>query len=120
MTAADSPRSLSVVILAAGAGKRMNSALPKPLHPVAGRPMLAHALEVTKPLDPVDVTVVGSAELARLVAAAPWSAGIKIALQDPPLGTADAARVALEAGPGGDIVLILFADHPLVTTDALL
>ncbi|HYJ72586.1 MAG TPA: NTP transferase domain-containing protein, partial [Actinomycetota bacterium] len=42
--------SLTVVVLAAGEGKRFRSALPKPLHPVAGRPLLWHVLAAAAPL----------------------------------------------------------------------
>ncbi len=114
-----SDRSCSVVILAAGAGSRMKSALPKPLHEVAGRPMLAHVLNTARLLDPVDITIVGSAEIAARLAESEWAGGVSVAIQHPPRGTADAVRIALDAGAVGESVLVLYADHPLVTADVL-
>ena len=49
---------LSVVVLAAGKGTRMRSALPKVLHPLAGRPLLAHVLAAARALDPARIIVV--------------------------------------------------------------
>ena len=49
---------MNIVILAAGMGKRMNSALPKVLHPVAGQPMLAHVLDTARTLAPSRLVVV--------------------------------------------------------------
>jgi len=117
MNSADARSSLSVVILAAGAGVRMKSALPKPLHPVAGRPMLEHVLAVARSLDPVDITVVGSPQIIEAVTVSSWGNGIGGTIQDPPRGTGDAVRAALAAGVAGDVVLVLYADHPLVTTN---
>jgi bifunctional UDP-N-acetylglucosamine pyrophosphorylase/glucosamine-1-phosphate N-acetyltransferase len=111
--------SLSVVILAAGAGTRMKSALPKPLHAVAGRPMLAHVLDTARQLDPIDITIVGSPEIVELLERLDWANGVRVAVQDPPRGTADAVRAALESGAAGDTVLVLYADHPLVTAGVL-
>ncbi len=119
MTTGASKASLSVVILAAGAGSRMKSSLPKPLHSVAGRPMLAHVLDTARQLDPIDITIVGSPEIGSYLARAEWAAGTHLAIQDPPLGTADAVRVALAHRAAGESVLVLYADHPLVTADAL-
>jgi bifunctional UDP-N-acetylglucosamine pyrophosphorylase/glucosamine-1-phosphate N-acetyltransferase len=116
----DAPNgSLSVVILAAGAGTRMKSALPKPLHAVAGRPMLAHVLDVARSLEPVDIAVVGNQEIESHLAQVDWAEGVRVVIQDPPRGTADAVRVALAAGGAGETVLVLYADHPLVTSDIL-
>ena len=111
--------SLSVVILAAGAGTRMKSALPKPLHSVGGRPMLAQVLSVARKIDPTDITIVGSLELNYYLQSAVWAEGVSLAVQSPPRGTADALRAALDAGASGSTVLVLYADHPLVTTEAL-
>ncbi|MCC6674846.1 MAG: bifunctional UDP-N-acetylglucosamine diphosphorylase/glucosamine-1-phosphate N-acetyltransferase GlmU [Thermomicrobiales bacterium] len=119
MSSADARSSLSVVILAAGAGTRMKSALPKPLHPVAGRPMLEHVLTVARSLDPADITIVGSPPIIGAIEAADWAKGIGAAVQDPPRGTGDAVRAAFDAGMFGEIVLILYADHPLVTAEML-
>ena len=52
------PPPLSIIILAAGQGKRMNSALPKVLHPLAGRALLAHVLDAATALQPADIHVV--------------------------------------------------------------
>jgi len=111
--------SLSVVILAAGAGTRMKSSLPKPLHSVAGRPMLAHVVDTARQLDPLDIVVVGSQDVLDAMATAGWAGGISVVEQKPPRGTGDAVRVALDAGANGDALLVLYADHPLVTPDVL-
>ena len=113
----------AAIILAAGSGTRMKSALPKVMHPVAGRPMIAHLLAALKPLMPAaTVAVIGPhmEAVARLVDPA-----VSV-VQNPPLGTGDAVRTGLEAlagqlAPQGaiDDVLVLFGDTPLLTTDAL-
>ena len=58
MTATPSVPPLHVVILAAGEGKRMKSALPKVLQPIAGRPMLAHVVDAARALQPAAIHVV--------------------------------------------------------------
>jgi bifunctional UDP-N-acetylglucosamine pyrophosphorylase/glucosamine-1-phosphate N-acetyltransferase len=108
------PRPVAAIILAAGKGTRMKSDLHKVLHPVAGRPMIAHLLAAVDTLSPERVVVVvgsGREQVAPLVEAG----GGKIVVQDPQLGTADAVRKAEEslAGFTGDI-LILYGDTPLV------
>lgn len=119
MNLGESQPSCSVVILAAGAGTRMKSDLPKPLHPVAGQPMLAHVLATARQLAPVDVTIVGSEKIRAALQKLDWTDDARVVVQDPPNGTADAVRVALEGGANGDTVLVLYADHPIVTTDVL-
>ena len=87
----------AAIILAAGSGTRMKSALPKVMHPVAGRPMIAHLLAALKPLMPAaTVAVIGPhmEAVARLVDPA-----VSV-VQDPPLGTGDAVRTGLEALAG--------------------
>src|SRR5215213_5446576 len=107
--------SVALIVLAAGAGTRMRSTVPKPLHPVAGLPMLWHVLRAGAAAEPSARVVVLSPAIASDPA---WqSAGfdVDVAIQDPPLGTADAVRVALEQVPGEiDWLLVLFADHPLL------
>ena len=103
----------AAVILAAGLGTRMESAVPKVLHRLAGRPMLAHLLATISPLglDPV-VVVTGKGMDTVAEAAAPY----KTVVQDPPLGTGDAVLAAKDALGGFEgTVLVLFGADPLIT-----
>ncbi|HVQ10080.1 MAG TPA: bifunctional UDP-N-acetylglucosamine diphosphorylase/glucosamine-1-phosphate N-acetyltransferase GlmU [Allosphingosinicella sp.] len=108
-------RPVAAIILAAGKGTRMKSDLHKVLHPIAGRPMLAHLLAGVAALDPArTVVVVGdkSEQVEPLVAA---HDGV-VVVQDPQEGTAHAVRQAEAALAGFDgDVLILYADTPFVT-----
>jgi bifunctional UDP-N-acetylglucosamine pyrophosphorylase / glucosamine-1-phosphate N-acetyltransferase len=111
--------SLSVVVLAAGQGTRMRSALPKVLHPLAGRPMLAHVVETAEALDPERVVVVyghgGSLLRERLPAlAVDWAEQLE------QRGTAHAVQQAvplLSAEQG--LVLVLYGDVPLIRAATL-
>jgi bifunctional UDP-N-acetylglucosamine pyrophosphorylase/glucosamine-1-phosphate N-acetyltransferase len=115
--------SFAAVILAAGAGTRMKSDLPKVMHAVAGRPMIAHLMAALDPLAPAaSIAVIGSAMQSVADAVAP----AECVVQDPPLGTGDAVRAALAVldgrlAPSGPIadLLVLFGDTPLVTTATL-
>ena len=108
---------IAVVVLAAGAGTRMKSAMPKVLHRLANRPMLAHVLanaESLKPARIVGVVAPGATEVAKAFAPHPT------VVQDKPLGTGHAAKAALPAlGGHKGPVLIVFGDAPLVTTASL-
>jgi bifunctional UDP-N-acetylglucosamine pyrophosphorylase/glucosamine-1-phosphate N-acetyltransferase len=113
----------AVIILAAGVGTRMRSAIPKVMHPVAGRPMIGHILAALEPLRPAaSIAVIGT----QIGEVAGFVAPIETALQDPPLGTGDAVRIGLEAlgdrlAPKGEIdaVLVLYGDTPLLTSASL-
>lgn len=108
-------RPLAVIILAAGQGTRMKSALHKVLHPVAGRPMLLHLLASVSQLAPErQVVVVGAGR--EQVEKAVAGTGAVIAVQDRQLGTGHAVAQAHDAlaGFAGD-VLILYGDVPLVS-----
>jgi bifunctional UDP-N-acetylglucosamine pyrophosphorylase/glucosamine-1-phosphate N-acetyltransferase len=109
---------LDVVILAAGQGKRMHSALPKVLHRLAGRPLAAHVLTAVRALSPRAIAVVTGygAESVERALAAP---GVIFVRQDPPRGTGDAARVALAALPPDGVTLVGLGDVPLVAAEAL-
>jgi bifunctional UDP-N-acetylglucosamine pyrophosphorylase/glucosamine-1-phosphate N-acetyltransferase len=110
-------RSLAVVVLAAGKGTRMRSALPKVLHKVAGRPMIGHVVACAEALGAERVVVVvGPGMEAVATAVKPH----KIAIQAAQNGTADAVKAAREAlaGFAGD-VLILYGDCPLIQTETL-
>lgn len=109
---------LGVVILAAGQGTRMKSALPKVLHPLTGRPMVFYPIEAARPLTslpPVLVVGHGAEEVRRAV-----REGVTYVEQREQLGTGHAvlqARPALE-GLANEI-LILYGDMPLLTTETL-
>ncbi len=112
----------AALVLAAGLGTRMKSDRPKVLHPLAGRPMIAHLLANLGPLAPERVILVVAPGMDDVAGAAAEAAGAPptVVVQDPPLGTAHAvltARPAL-AGFAGD-VLVLFGDTPLVRTATL-
>jgi bifunctional UDP-N-acetylglucosamine pyrophosphorylase/glucosamine-1-phosphate N-acetyltransferase len=109
---------LEIIILAAGQGKRMRSKLPKILHPLAGRPLLAHVLGTARALAPRKIVVVHG-NGAEQVRAAFADAQVEWALQAEQLGTGHAVQQALPSiSPDAD-VLILYADVPLVRPDTL-
>src|SRR5438477_435172 len=84
----------AAIILAAGEGTRLNSALPKVLHQLAGWPLIRHVTEALRPLAPAEaVVVIGQGMEAVARAAAP----ARTAIQSPPRGTGDAVRAAKSA-----------------------
>jgi bifunctional UDP-N-acetylglucosamine pyrophosphorylase/glucosamine-1-phosphate N-acetyltransferase len=112
-------RPVAAIILAAGKGTRMKSDLHKVLHPIAGRPMLAHLLASVAELAPAR-TVVVVGDKADQVEPLVRDHGGVIALQDPQHGTGHAVQQAEGALEGfeGD-VLILFGDVPFVRAETL-
>jgi bifunctional UDP-N-acetylglucosamine pyrophosphorylase / glucosamine-1-phosphate N-acetyltransferase len=101
---------LQVAILAAGEGKRMRSALPKVLHVLGGRPLLAHVLETAGRLGPRATCVVYGDDAVRDLFP---NSGLIWARQKPPRGTGDAVRCALAALPQDGVTLVLFGADPL-------
>jgi len=109
-------RALQIAILAAGEGKRMRSALPKVLHLLGGKPLLAHVLETARRLEPGATCVVyGDDEVRQRFA----EDSLVWARQDPPRGTGDALRCALAALPGDEITLVLYGADPLARAATL-
>ncbi|MEA3193073.1 MAG: bifunctional UDP-N-acetylglucosamine pyrophosphorylase / glucosamine-phosphate N-acetyltransferase [Betaproteobacteria bacterium] len=104
--------SLDIIVLAAGLGKRMRSALPKVLHPLAGRPLLAHVLDAARALSPRKTIVVHGHGAEQVRAAFP-DASLAWALQSEQLGTGHAVMQALPH-LAADEVLILYGDVPLI------
>jgi len=109
---------LHVVILAAGQGKRMRSALSKVLHKIAGRPLLAHVIEAARSLKPARIHVVyghGGAEVRAAFEGAP----VEWVEQARRLGTGHALAQALPGIPRAATVLVLNGDVPLVRSEML-
>ena len=109
---------LSVVILAAGQGKRMKSELPKVLQPLAGVPLLKHVIETARSLTPTDIYVVyghGGDRVRAVLAQEP----VKWVLQAEQLGTGHAVMQAAPAIPDDHLVLILYGDVPLTRAPTL-
>lgn len=112
---------VSLIVLAAGMGTRMNSDLPKVLHKVAAAPLLHHALAAGRALEPSRIVVVtghGAEEVAR--AARDFDEAAECVVQEPQLGTAHAvARAApLLAGATGEAI-VLYGDTPFIRPETL-
>jgi bifunctional UDP-N-acetylglucosamine pyrophosphorylase / glucosamine-1-phosphate N-acetyltransferase len=107
----------AAVILAAGKGTRMKSALPKVMHAIAGQPMIGHVLASLAPLGASPIVVVVAPGMNDVAAAvAPHAT----AVQEQQHGTAHAVMAAREAlGNGADDLLILYGDTPLIATATL-
>lgn len=109
---------MNVVILAAGMGKRMQSDLPKVLHPLAGKPLLSHVIDTARSLSPGRCCVVyghgGDAVPARLAAE-----DLDFALQEPQLGTGHAVMQAMPMLADDQPTLVLYGDVPLTTVSTL-
>lgn len=113
--------SVSLIVLAAGMGTRMNSDLPKVLHHVAAAPLLHHALAAGRSLEPSRVVVVaghGAAEVAK--SAATFDEACEVVVQEPQLGTAHAVAQAatLLADAAGEAI-VLYGDTPLIRAETL-
>jgi bifunctional UDP-N-acetylglucosamine pyrophosphorylase / glucosamine-1-phosphate N-acetyltransferase len=109
---------LEVIVLAAGQGTRMKSALPKVLHTLAGRPLLEHVVRTARALEPVAVhVVVGHGAEAVRTALAGYP--LNWVVQEQQLGTGHAVLQALPAVAGDSTVLVLYGDVPLIRTETL-
>ena len=109
---------LEVIILAAGKGTRMRSAIPKVLHKLAGKPLLEHVVATARNLSPTKIhIVVGHG--AEQVAAAVAGDDVAFHKQQNQLGTGHAVAQALPECDPASTVLILFGDVPLMSTKTL-
>ncbi len=112
----------TVVVLAAGLGKRMASQLPKVLHPVLGEPMLGHVLRSAEALQPSRIVVVtghGRAQVEAWIAGRENSVPITCVEQVNPNGTGHAMLCAQPAWQDAEEVLILYGDVPLLRRETL-
>ncbi|MFC4002761.1 bifunctional UDP-N-acetylglucosamine diphosphorylase/glucosamine-1-phosphate N-acetyltransferase GlmU [Prauserella oleivorans] len=117
---------LSTVILAAGEGTRMRSDIPKVLHPIAGRPLVEHAVRAAAGLEPDELVVVvghGRDAVTGHLGTVAEAIGrpVRTAVQDKQLGTGHAVRCALDALPAAEsgTVLVTYGDVPLLDTPTL-
>lgn len=112
-----SDRKSAAIVLAAGKGTRMKSALPKVLHRIGNRAMVGHVLDRVAEVGIEQVAVVVGARSEGVTDAV---APVPTVVQDPPLGTAHAILAAREFlhGFDGDVV-VLFGDTPLLTADTI-
>lgn len=115
----DQNRPLDVIILAAGQGTRMKSALPKVIHPVAGRPMVAWAVKAAQDIGARNIVVV-TGHGAPEVEAKLQQPGVAFARQEKQLGTGDAFLSGVAALSQRDAdILVLYGDTPLLRTETL-
>ncbi|KQZ13059.1 bifunctional N-acetylglucosamine-1-phosphate uridyltransferase/glucosamine-1-phosphate acetyltransferase [Mesorhizobium sp. Root554] len=116
-----SQRTCLSIILAAGEGTRMKSALPKVLHKLAGLPLVGHVVKATETAGAGDLALVvghGAEEMRK--AAEKFAPGANIFMQEKRLGTANAVLAARDAiSQGYDDVLVIFGDTPLIDPAAL-
>ena len=110
---------LSIVILAAGHGKRMKSALPKVLHTIAGKPMLQHVVETAVALSPTQIVVVYGHAGDQVRSAFSGFTQIAWAEQASQLGTGHAVLQAMPFIGGTNTTLVLYGDVPLITKATL-
>jgi bifunctional UDP-N-acetylglucosamine pyrophosphorylase/glucosamine-1-phosphate N-acetyltransferase len=116
----------AAIVLAAGEGTRMHSALPKVLHPLAGRTLVEHAVRAAAGLDPEHLVVVighgrDAVDAHLHTVAATLGREVRAAVQAPQHGTGHAVCVALDVLPSGlsGTVLVSYGDVPLLTTSTL-
>jgi len=109
---------MNIVILAAGMGKRMQSSLPKVLHPLAGKPLLQHVIDTGRSLQPVRLCIVyghGGEQVPQTLAAD----DLAFVRQEPQLGTGHAVMQALPLLDDSQSTLILYGDVPLTSAATL-
>ncbi|MBI1891293.1 MAG: bifunctional UDP-N-acetylglucosamine diphosphorylase/glucosamine-1-phosphate N-acetyltransferase GlmU [Burkholderiales bacterium] len=109
---------MNIVILAAGMGKRMQSALPKVLHPLAGKPLLSHVIDTARTLSPSALCVVyghGGEAVPDLLK----SSDLEFAKQEPQLGTGHAVMQAVPYLKDTVPTLVLYGDVPLISARTL-
>ena len=107
---------LNIVIMAAGKGTRMKSALPKVLHKLAGRSLLQHVLDCTAPLQAAQRIVI-TGHGAEQVEAATAASGARFVRQMPQLGTGHAIQQTVPVLPDDGTTLILNGDVPLIRSE---
>ena len=110
----------AAIILAAGKGTRMKSALPKVLHEIAGRPMLGHAMAVAGAAGAAEVLLVTAPDQESVRAYADsFDIATTHCIQEQQLGTGDAVRAAFSANDKHERFVVMFGDTPLMRAEVL-
>ncbi len=112
-------QALHIVILAAGEGKRMKSALPKVLQKIAGRPMLSHVVDAARALEPSALHIVYGHGGAQVREAFSDQNDLRWIEQAEQKGTGHAVLQAMPAIPDNARVMVLYGDVPLIRTETL-
>ncbi len=110
---------IEVVVLAAGQGSRMKSDLPKVLHPIAGKPMLAHVLDTARSVKADAFHVVIGHGSDKVKSQFQDTANLQWAMQLEQKGTGHAVMMALENLAASGVTLILYGDVPLIQANTL-
>lgn len=110
---------IDVVVLAAGQGSRMKSALPKVLHPIAGKPMLGHVLDAARSFSGANMHVVIGHGAQHIKDAFAGQEDLSFAIQAEQLGTGHAVLQALPQLGNSEVTLILYGDVPLTQAKTL-
>lgn len=110
---------MNILILAAGKGTRMKSDLPKVLHPVAGRAMVARVVDIAQTFDQANIVLVIGHGAEQVQAHFQDNAKLRFALQSEQLGTGHAVQCALNQLKVEGVTLILYGDVPLIQTESL-
>ena len=109
-----------VIVLAAGEGKRMASNVPKPLQPLAGSPLLDHALGAAVGAFPsANIHVVISPSIKNEITGRDYACPINWVLQEKQLGTGHATAQVLPHLDEGGVVAVLYADVPMISISTL-
>jgi bifunctional UDP-N-acetylglucosamine pyrophosphorylase / glucosamine-1-phosphate N-acetyltransferase len=111
----------TILILAAGKGTRMKSALPKVLHEAAGMPLLGHVIEASKSIEPSGIVVVVAPTMDDVASyARSTGENVETCVQHEPNGTGDAARAALDLVPNSPGTVVFFnGDTALMTPETI-
>jgi bifunctional UDP-N-acetylglucosamine pyrophosphorylase/glucosamine-1-phosphate N-acetyltransferase len=110
---------VGLLVLAAGAGTRLRSALPKALHTVAGVPMVERVLRAGAGARPDAVALVVGKETSDLGSRLAVPGCVPTVVQDPPRGTGQAVHLGLKTLAGIDRLVVLYCDHPLLEPESV-
>jgi len=112
--------STRIIVLAAGKGKRMGANVPKPLVEIAGRPMVRHLLDsiADSDIDERPILVVAPDNLSEFHEVCSEK-DCDYAIQEEQLGTGHAVMSARDNASGADTVIVLYGDHPFISTDTI-